>query len=199
MSMKFDIPALLNGIETYVGTIFENADMRKLLYHNYAHTQSVVMHTKEMADYYALDEETEFALLTAAWFHDTGHLYNAWEEHEEKSVDVAQFYLHDKGLPDDMMNVVRRCIMATKMPVHPVDLPEEIICDADTYHLGTSAFFHGNEMVWDEIEARLGKRILNRVAKSIQFMEAHQFYTSYCKDLLREGKERNLEKLRSVL
>lgn len=197
--MKLDIPLLLRDIENYVSTIFANADTGKLFYHNYAHTQNVAEHAKEIAEYYALNEEQQFILLAAAWFHDTGHLYHEWEHHEEKSADVADFFLYDKALPEHILKEIRRCIMATKMPVHPVDLLEQIICDADTYHLGTSAFFIRNEMVWDEIEARLGKKIVNRVAKSVAFLQAHQFYTSYCQDLLQEGKAQNLARLLSVL
>lgn len=199
MNMKFEIPRLLMDIEAYVKTIFANADTSKLLYHNYAHTQNVVQHAKEIADHYSLDQDTEFVLLAAAWFHDTGHLYNEWERHEEKSADVAEFFLFDKGLTDQMLKEIRRCIMATKMPVHPTDLIEAIICDADTYHLGTDLFFQRNELVWDEIEARLGQKIVHRVAKSILFMEAHEFFTSYCRELLQAGKDKNLEKLRSVM
>ncbi|PZR26101.1 MAG: metal-dependent phosphohydrolase [Citrobacter freundii] len=198
-NMKFETPRLLTDIEAYVKKNFANADTSKLLYHNYTHTQNVVEHTKEIADHYSLGQETEFVLLAAAWFHDTGHLFNEWEGHEEKSVEVAEFFLSDKGLTDQMLKEIRRCIMATKMPAHPTDLMEAIICDADTYHLGTDLFFQHNELVWDEIEARLGKKIVNRVAKTVLFMEAHKFFTSYCRELLQAKKEKNLEKLRSVL
>ncbi len=34
----------------------------------------MVDHTKEIVKYYKLDERAEFAVIAAAWFHDTGQL-----------------------------------------------------------------------------------------------------------------------------
>jgi predicted metal-dependent HD superfamily phosphohydrolase len=199
MNMKPDIARLLMDTEAYVKEIFAKADTSKLLYHSYTHTKNVAEHTKEISDHYKLDGEARFVLLAAAWFHDTGHLYNEWERHEEKSADLAAAFLSGKGLPDEALKEIRRCIIATKMPVHPTDLSEAIICDADTYHLGTDFFFQRNELAWDEVEARRGMKIVDRVARSVLFMEEHEFFTSYCRELLQDGKDRNLEKLRSVI
>lgn len=32
------------------------------------------------------------------------------------------------------------CIIATRMPAMPTSLKQEVLCDADTYHLGTNEF-----------------------------------------------------------
>jgi predicted metal-dependent HD superfamily phosphohydrolase len=197
--MKFDLRSLLEGIASYVLAMFEHADTSKLLYHNYEHTVGVVQHVKEMTSFYGLDEEQEFVVLAAAWFHDTGHLYGEWEKHEERSVSIAEFFLFDKELPQLLLDSIAGCIMATKMTVSPISLVEQIICDADTYHLGTMEFFERNELVWGEMEIRLGKKISNRVIKSIGFLELHQFYTTYCRQLLQQGKEQNIQRLKAVL
>jgi predicted metal-dependent HD superfamily phosphohydrolase len=197
--MKVDIETLLKNIENYVQVIFEQADTSKLLYHNYEHTVSVVRHVVEITGHYPLTREQRFAVLAAAWFHDTGHLYAEWSQHEEKSVVIANFFLFDKDVPEDLQASIDACIMATKMPVHPANLLEQIICDADTYHLGTGEFLPRNELVWDEIEARLGIKIDDRIAKSINFLKAHQFYTDYCQQLLQAGKERNIKQLKAAL
>ena len=38
------------------------------------------------------------------------------------------------------------------MPAVPSTLVEQIICDADTYHLGTEDFLHLDKLVWQELE-----------------------------------------------
>ncbi|RYG50710.1 MAG: hypothetical protein EOO01_10095 [Chitinophagaceae bacterium] len=119
--------------------------------------------------------------------------------HEEKSVDVARSFLSDKELRDETRQSITDCIMATKMPVHPSNILEEIICDADTYHVGTAEFFTLNKFVLDEMEARFGIKVIDRVSSSLQFLESHQFYTAYCQQKLQAGKEENIRKLRSFL
>jgi len=76
-----------------------------------------------------------------------------------------------------------------------VTLAEKIICDADTYHLGTDAFPKQNELVWLEMEARTGKSPDCSIEKTLAFMRSHQYYTSYCHALLNEGKKHNIEQL----
>jgi predicted metal-dependent HD superfamily phosphohydrolase len=198
-TMHLDKETLLKGIEQYVRAIFANGDTSKLVYHNFGHTSGVAKHAREMATYYELSADEYFVVIASAWFHDTGHLYGELERHEEKSADIANFYLYDKGCTDDMLEAVKQCILATKMPVRPVNLLEQILCDADTYQLGTPDFFQKNELVWDELELRLGKKITHRITKSIDFLEAHQYFTGYCKQLLLPGKLENLARLKSVL
>ena len=117
--MNVEMAGLLTGIQEYVHTIFRNADTSKLIYHNYEHTANVVSYAKEITAHYELSEECTFTLLSASWFHDTGHLYGDWETHEERSADIAGYYLVDKKLPEKILTDIRACIMATKMPVHP--------------------------------------------------------------------------------
>jgi predicted metal-dependent HD superfamily phosphohydrolase len=50
---------------------------------------------------------------------------------------------------------VKACILATEMPQKPVGLLQEIICDADLFHLGTEDFSDRSKLVRKEI--RKGK------------------------------------------
>ncbi|MEO5591947.1 MAG: hypothetical protein ABIR15_15820 [Chitinophagaceae bacterium] len=49
-------------------------------------------------------------------------------------------YLKSLGTSDQMMEVVGKCILATKRNAVPENLLEKIIMDADTWHLGTPYF-----------------------------------------------------------
>ena len=196
--MKPDQETLLNSIEHHVQKLFADVDTRLLIYHNYLHTASVAKHAGEIAAHYDLSDDEIFEVMAAAWFHDTGHLRGLLEHHEEKSASLATAYLADKGCRTKTVQAVERCILATRMPAHPLSLMEQILCDADTYHLGTPDFFVKNEQVWDELELRLGKKISNRVAKSIGFLESHQYFTGYCQQLLLPGKQENIRTLKEM-
>ncbi len=188
---------LLRDIKTYVEGLFLENMCPELLYHNLDHTRQVVLHTEEIALHYQLEENTLFALLAAAWFHDTGQLFGAMAGHEELSVQIMERYLHDK-VKAQVVNEAAQCIMATKMNVKPVSLPQMVLCDADTYHLGTPEFWKTDVRVWQELELRLGRKCDNRIALSIRFLQMHTFYTAYCRQLLDEGKRKNIAELKAL-
>lgn len=179
----------------YVRRLFEELADPDLVYHNLDHTLSVVNHTNEIGAHYALDDNQLFIVEVAAWFHDTGHLVGAMSHHEEISVELMREFLMENQISRDIQDDIAKCILATKMPVHPTGLLQEILCDADTYHLGTDEFERIDQLVWQEIEIRMHQKIEDRVNRSIQFMRQHQFYTPYCRELLSEGKKKNIEML----
>lgn len=189
---------LLLKIESYVRNLFALHPNPILYYHNLSHTEKVVKHTAALSGYYQLANHNHFTLMTAAWFHDTGHLFGDMESHEERSVELMTKFLQD-SIPPLYLNEIQQYIMATKMPVHPMNIPEKIICDADTWHLGTEDFPEEDKNVWQELEARRGKTFENKAALSLKFMQQHQFYTSYCVQQLSEGKLKNEAWLRGIL
>jgi HD superfamily phosphodiesterase len=193
-----DTNALPSG-ELYVRKLFARFDKPYLLYHNLEHTERVVDHAREIALHYALPEDTMYVVLTAAWFHDTGHLLGNIAEHEELGVRIAQEFLYGKGVAQPIIDKVARCIMATKMPPRPATLAEMILCDADTYHLGTEAFLKTDALVWQELELRLGKTVDHQTQRSLQFLETHTYFTDYCRELLEEGKQLNIRYLKEIL
>jgi len=87
--------------------------------------------------------------------------------------------------------------MATKAPQNPSNLLEEILCDADTYHLGTKDFKETNKLVKQEYTAVNGPMTkLAWLQLVIRFMEKHRYHTTYCKELLEEKKNNNMAKLK---
>lgn len=188
--------SLVDVVGIYVCRLFDELMEPDLYYHNLDHTLAVVKHAHEIATHYNLNEEQHYVLGVAAWFHDTGHLLGKISHHEQASINLMKEYLSAKNISADTQDAIARCIMATKMPVNPSGLLEEILCDADTWHLGTSDFERIDQLVWKEFEVRMQEKINDRNARSLQFMQQHRFYTSYCRGLLNEGKERNIELLR---
>ena len=192
-----NLSRLEKDIAGIVIKIYESPDLVHYPYHNLDHTQSVVAHVKEIASFYLLNEKDVFVVTAAAWFHDIGHLYGEMHGHEERGVVIMEQYLCE--VPQEMMAIISGCILATKFPSNPANLQEKIICDADTYHFGTSVFRQTDVLVHKEMEIRTGKTMAHWTEQSLQLLKTHTFYTSYCQELLAEGKRQNISWLESLI
>ncbi len=122
----------------------------ELVFHNFEHTQNVVKRTKEIAGHYNVSEHEMLILFTAAWFHDIGHLFTEPSKHEEMSCEIMRKFMTGKVEDEKIIDEVEACIMATKFPRNPKNLLQQIICDADTYHLGTKEFKNTNKKALEE-------------------------------------------------
>ena len=185
-------------VEQYVTDMFEANKKPKLIFHSFEHTRNIVKRAEEIAAHYKLTEQEMLGVYIAAWFHDTGHLFTGPENHEEKSVELMRSFMETQ-LPDqELIKTIEGCILATKRANEPTTLLQQIVCDADTYHLGTKEFKKTNKQVRREM-AHDNKNPLTKAEWDIQtlrFLETHQYYTSYCKELLNKGKQENINKLR---
>ncbi|MDQ6902670.1 MAG: DUF5706 domain-containing protein [Bacteroidota bacterium] len=187
---------LYKKIEEYVKGLFEQMHAPALVFHSLEHTQNVVKRTQEIAGHYKVSENDMLVLYAAAWFHDTGHLFTEPSKHEEMSVDVMKKFMKDHDVDEKTINSIAECIMATKVPRNPNTLLEEIICDADTYHLGTKEFKETNRRAMEETRLRKGE--IDPVEfndGTISMLQNHRFYTAYARELLDKRKEKNLKKL----
>lgn len=187
---------LYKKIEEYVKGLFEQMHAPALVFHSLEHTQNVVKRTQEIAGHYKVSENDMLVLYAAAWFHDTGHLFTEPSKHEEMSVDVMKKFMKDHNVDEKTINSIAECIMATKVPRNPNTLLEEIICDADTYHLGTKEFKETNRRAMEETRLRKGE--IDPVEfndGTISMLQNHRFYTAYGRELLDKRKEKNLKKL----
>jgi predicted metal-dependent HD superfamily phosphohydrolase len=189
--------AILEQVKEYLLSFFNSHADQKLIYHNLSHTQRVVSSATQIANHYQLNDRDFFIVLAASWFHDTGYYEDA-ANHEDKGAEKAETFLKDTGVDKETINVIKSCILATKKPQRPVNLLEQIICDADLFHLGTDDFFERNRLMRKETEALLDKKISKEEWRksTIRLFETHHYYTEYAKLLLNEKKQENLEKLK---
>ncbi len=190
---------VLSRVKIFVTELFSQRNLPFLKYHNFQHTEFVVDRAEEIAMHYAIDDPEKFCLITAAWFHDTGHLFNELAEHEQTGADLMTSFLKSFFIEEDMIGKISDCIMATRIPSDPKTMIEKILCDADTYHFGTKEFRITDPIVYEEMEARLHVQIENKIYKSIHLLESHRFFTDYCQDLLNKGKEENIAFLKHAL
>ena len=182
----------------YVKRLFNQYRANDLKYHNLEHTKSVIKRTLEIAANYSFKETELFILSAAAWFHDTGHLVGGPELHEDRSVIIMQSFLALNEVTKDIIGKIEGCICATKIPQQPKSLLQEIVCDADTYKLGTKDFLTTNKLLKKECELR-GMPVDNWDEKTLEFLRSHKYFTSYCQALLNKGREKNIDLARSLL
>lgn len=192
--MRSDI---LEQVRTHVHSIFKLHKHSNFVYHNERHTQDVVKAAKILGRSYDLNEEDLMVLLVAAWFHDSGYFEDPGN-HEIKGAQQAQKYLRSLGVSARVINRVKKCILATCLPQNPGNLLEQIMCDADLFHLGTKDFSKRNELMRKEvglIHHRV-KSQLSWMRSSLTFLTKHHYHTASAMALLARGKEKNILLLR---
>jgi predicted metal-dependent HD superfamily phosphohydrolase len=193
-----DYNNILEQAQHYVKSYFDNHVNEKLVYHNLKHTEMVVDAARKIGQHYQLNDADFFTVVVAAWFHDLGYFTGEPLGHEERGAKMAQSYLEGTGVERAVIEAVCRCIVATKLPQRAVVLTEQIVCDADLYHLGTDDFGDRNKLMRREAEALQDKKISKDEWRktTIRFLESHQYYTDYCRLLLNEQQQENLKKLK---
>jgi len=187
--------ALSNKVQQYVGTFYESHTNNMLLYHNSNHTENVVKAVEQIANHYQLNDRDFFVVTTAAWFHDLGHQIGEIIEHETKGAAIAETFLKDSGVDIEIIYEVKQCIMATQMPQKPTTLLEQIICDGDLFHFGTTDFKEIDKLMRKECALRSKKEIdkYEWRKNSIQLLQSHHYHTDYARLLLDSKKQENLK------
>ncbi|WP_207511523.1 Pycsar system effector family protein [Longitalea luteola] len=188
--------ALIIDAESYVKELFKQHHNTNLVFHNLDHTQKVVERVYEISAHYKIPDKELLELSLAAWFHDTGHLMTDPADHEEKSVALMEAFMRNKTDDEELINKIAALIRMTRFPPAPQTLQEMIICDADTYHFGLPDFKQTNKAMKKELILRnMNTMVLDWEKNSLELLERHQFYTTYCIGLLQKGKEKNIKKL----
>lgn len=191
----------LDKVKHHVHHFFGTKALAQLSYHNLIHTESVVANAVKIANHYRLEDKETFIVVTAAWFHDTGYSTGEAAGHEKRGAEMAAEFLRSEGLDEDVIDEVEGCILATVWPQNPSNFLQQVVCDADLFHLGTPEFGDWNKLVRKEAEQRLGRKIDKAEWRrsTIKLLENHEYQTDYCRDLLDKQKKKNLEKLKQKL
>lgn len=195
-----DLKETLKKVKEYALAFLTHHNRPLKVYHNVFHTYQVVEACIDMANFYRLTDNEKFIVLTAAWFHDIAYFKGAYE-HEERGAAQMEEFLNKETVTNAIINVVKNCILATKLPQKPMNLLEEIICDADLFHLGSNDFEIRSELMREEMEGALGRKIKAKDWKeaTLQLLEDHCYFTSYSKQLLSKQKDQNILKIKGEL
>ena len=167
------------------------------LYHNLRHTQRVVESIEELIEGEDINEKDSELLLVAAWFHDLGYTL-AYNDHEERSCDLAKEFLTAQNCSTDFINSVCKLIMATVKEYIPKNILEKIIRDADSSHFAVKNFMATSELLREEL-ASLGLQNISSAEwreENIHLLRSkHRFYTDYAIDNWQKGKDKNIKRL----
>ncbi|WP_316798262.1 Pycsar system effector family protein [Pedobacter frigidisoli] len=191
---------LQEDAENYVTDYFHTHHDPRLVYHNLEHTNEVVAAARQIANHYQLNEKDFFTVTVAAYFHDTGY-FEDLVNHEQKGAELADGFLAEHQIDQEIRNQVKQSILTTKIPQSPKNQIDKILCDADLFHLGLADFRKKGKLMHKEAEL-LYKKDINKQEwrrRDIQFMETHHYHTDYAILLLNDQKQDNISKLKSKL
>ena len=185
---------LLQEAQAQVTTILTNNLSKSIKFHTLQHTQEVVKGCEVISEDTPLPDDDRFALLIAAWFHDTGYTSGQAKDHETMSIQLATDFMDTHSVSDEVKTKVIGCINATRMPQNPINTIERIIVDADLFHLGTELYKEKNRLLREELVEFGGKDVSKKEWRkiNIRFLEAHSYFTAYGKEKLEPIKAQHL-------
>lgn len=171
-----------------------------LYYHSLGHTRDdVVPAVKLLAASQGVTDIDLLLLLTGAYFHDIGYI-EKMQDHEMISARIASEALPGFGYSPDQVEIIRRIIMATKLPQSPQTLLEEIMADADLDVLGRDDFQKRSQDLRAELAA-LGIPNSDETwyRSQLAFLQAHHYFTPAAHRLRDEKKGKNIAALVDLL
>lgn len=187
---------ILDQLRAHVANLFQSNKDERFIYHNLYHTEQVVENAVRIGNHYQLSDQDFFVVMSACWFHDLGYMIDCGQ-HEAKGAELAAEFLKERGVTQEIIDQVKGCILATRMPQQPEGLLQQVVCDADLFHLGGGNFKEKNKLMRSEVEAFTGVKIDKGRwrEKTIALFKAHHYHTDYCRQLLNEKKAANLAEL----
>ncbi len=167
-------------------------------YHSIEHTEDVMHSAARISYAHGLHATEHHLVLLAAAYHDAGFLISD-VEHEEIGCRMLTEDAHGILEPDDVQKVCGM-IKATRVPQQPMNLLEQIVCDADLDYLGRIDFATISKLLFDEFRVRGVVEDEEAWMKlQISFFESHKYWTDYSKNLRGPSKARHLISLKEQL
>lgn len=169
-------------------------------YHNLNHTLEVFEFTKILCEENHLNEEDSEIVLLAALFHDIGFIHS-YSEHEEKSKDIAKYFLMSENYSSDKIEIILRCIDKTKLNEKPENILEMILCDADLIHIARKDYEYKTELLREEKFLLKNEKYsdLEWAELNLNFLTSQTFYTNYVIKNFLEIKEKNITDLKKKI
>ena len=191
---------IVQATDDFILRLFTEDLPSTFVYHNYTHSKRVYKSINEIVEHSQLSVKDATILRLAALLHDTGYTV-AVENHEEEGVKIARKFLESKGVEEDIINGVEKCILATKFKdTFPNTDLEKMIRDADSSHFGKEYFTEASEFLRLELALQNRHKFTHKewLEENIKvFVEDHRFYTDYALKNWQPIKEDNLSQLLS--
>ena len=189
---------IVQAADNFIFQLFKDELPNTFVYHNYTHSKRVYKSINEIIENSQIDVKDATILRLAALLHDTGYTITR-KNHEEEGVRIATQFLEKHNVEKDIIDGVKKCILATKFKdTVPNSEIEKIIRDADSSHFGKEYFeeaseFLRQEYIFQNVHKYSPTEWLDENIKV--FVEQHQYYTDYALKNWQPVKETNLAKL----
>lgn len=190
--MEMDLQ-LLKSVESYTQGLLEKDLPLSLTYHNLDHTKKVVEVVEEIAQHSGVGKDDLYVLKLAAWFHDIGYL-KSYDKHEDESIQIAKKFLNEKKADPALIEKVSRLIQVTKLGTTPTNTVEEIMKDADMFHLGSPQGLSHTDEIRKEWEHFKNEKFTDDEWDKLnhKFYKSHTYFTAYAKEKFQEQKNENI-------
>ncbi|QIA06951.1 Pycsar system effector family protein [Draconibacterium halophilum] len=187
---------IVEEVKAFAIRYYEEKVSALLNYHSIEHTRLVAQVSGTIADAEGLNERSKDIVVVAAWFHDIGHAVSL-KDHEAEGCKIARQFLSEKGMDEEFIVEVEKCIGATKIGAPKNSLLEEIIGDADFAHAGMDNFMEISNLLRKEmcnfVERKCSKR--DYWKQTLDFILGIKYYTNYAKNTFEPVRLKNIRKV----
>ncbi len=184
----------------FIKQLFKEKLSADFLFHNLAHTESVVHFSTLIGTQQNLSVDDLEVLNLAAWFHDTGYT-ELYQGHEDGSCRIARSFLEKQDYPEHKIKKVIECIDATRTSYLPKTKLQKIIKDADLSNLGMEACVDLSYKLRHEWEVICGNSFSDTewLQNNLIFFNEHKFFTPEAKEMWKDGKKKNLKRMKALI
>ncbi len=191
---------LIKDVQEYVLDLLSKNLSDDITYHSIQHTKEVVRSVNEIAEEEKFNSDEVEIVNIAAWFHDVGYTVNALE-HEKYGASMCKTFLQKLDYPEERIDLIEGCILATQMPQSPTNALEKAMCDADLMHLADKDYFRKADLLHKEIEKTKLCTIPEKewMQMNQDFLNSHCFFTDYAHKTYTAAVKENLRKVRERL
>lgn len=113
---------------------------------------------------------------------------------------MAEEMMTRAGFPNKDIWIVKRLILATKIPQSPKNHLEKVICDADLDYLGRDDFKEISDKLYKELKVTspdFSKEEWNK--KQIAFLQSHTYHTAFARRNRQPKKEERIRELKRLI
>ncbi|WP_319479497.1 Pycsar system effector family protein [uncultured Draconibacterium sp.] len=188
---------IVDEVKEFAIKYYEEKVSTLLNYHSIEHTRLVAQVSETIANAEGLNEKSKDIVVVAAWFHDIGHAVSL-KDHEEEGCKIARQFLAEKGIDEEFIVQVEKCVRATKIGAPKNSLLEEIIGDADYAHAGMDNFMEISNLLRKEmcnfVERKCSK--LEYWKQTLDFISDIKFNTNYAINTFEPVRLENIKKVK---
>ena len=184
----------------YIVNRLVNELSKDLVYHGAHHTFDVVKSANRLAVSEKITKKEYNLLITAAYFHDCGFLYQ-YKKNEPVAMKIVQEELPKFDYTEEEIEIIVNIISATQSHISPKTLLEEMMCDADHDYLGTLDYHRIAKTLREELK---NKGIVYTELEWVDLqhdylLNRHVYYTQTAIETRQEQKNKVIEELAEVL